>query len=65
MCLPMLKADEWKPSCKIAGVLESARQLLVEPNPDDAVEADVADVFKTDRKKWEKTVREYTKRYAS
>ncbi|KAA8646401.1 putative ubiquitin conjugating enzyme (UbcB) [Aspergillus tanneri] len=38
MCLGMLKSDEWKPSSRIAAVLEFARQLLAEPMPDDAVE---------------------------
>ena len=32
MCLGILRAENWKPSCKILAVLEMARGLLVEPN---------------------------------
>jgi ubiquitin-protein ligase len=64
MCLGMLKPDLWKPSTKISAVLEFARQLLKEPNPDDAVETKIAEQYKADRAGWEKEAREWTKRYA-
>lgn len=64
MCLGMLKPDLWKPSTKISAVLEFARQLLKEPNPDDAVEAKIAEQYRTDRAGWEKEAREWVKRYA-
>lgn len=64
MCLGMLKPDLWKPSTKIAAVLEFARQLLKEPNPDDAVETTIAEQYKVDRPGWEKEAKEWTKRYA-
>ena len=64
MCLGMLKPDEWKPSTKIAAVLEFARQLLQEPNPDDAVEEKIAQQYRLDRGAWEKEAREWTRRYA-
>jgi ubiquitin-protein ligase len=64
MCLGMLKPDLWKPSTKISAVLEFARQLLKEPNPDDAVETKIAEQYKVDRAGWEKEAREWTKRYA-
>ncbi|KAK2805266.1 hypothetical protein FQN50_006292 [Emmonsiellopsis sp. PD_5] len=64
MCLGMLKSDEWKPSSKIGSVLEFARQLLVEPMPDDAVEASIAEQYRDDRKRFEETAREWTRKYA-
>ena len=64
MCLGMLKPDEWKPPTKMSAVLEFARQLLREPNPDDAVEAKIAEQYRTDRVGWEKEAREWTRRYA-
>jgi len=64
MCLGMLKPDLWKPSTKISAVLEFARQLLKEPNPDDAVETKIAEQYRTDRAGWEKEAREWVKRYA-
>lgn len=65
MCLGMLKSDEWKPSSRIAAVLEFARQLLAEPMPDDAVEGRIAEQYKNDRKKYEEIARDWTRRYAS
>ncbi|KAI9678764.1 MAG: hypothetical protein M1817_005821 [Caeruleum heppii] len=64
MCLGMLKSEEWKPSSKIMGILETARNLLAEPNPDDAVETSIADQYKQDRKGFEKTARDWIKKYA-
>ncbi|MCJ1301190.1 hypothetical protein MMC08_003989 [Hypocenomyce scalaris] len=64
MCLGMLRADEWKPSSKISAVLDFARQLLVEPMPDDAVEASIAQLYKEDRKEWSKRAKNWTKQYA-
>ncbi len=64
MCLGILKGEVWKPSSKIMSVLTAAQQLLVEPIPDDAVEASAADLFRNDRKEFDKTAKEWTKRYA-
>lgn len=64
MCLGMLKSDEWKPSSKISGVLRTARDLLVEPNPDDAVEGSIAEQYKADRKKFTQTAKDWVKKYA-
>jgi len=64
MCLGMLRSEEWKPSSKIAGLLGTARNLMVEPNPDDAVETQIAEQYKTNRKEFDKVAREWTKRYA-
>ncbi|KAI9837181.1 MAG: hypothetical protein M1838_004881 [Thelocarpon superellum] len=64
MCLGMLKSDEWKPSSKISGVLRTARNLLVEPNPDDAVETSIADQYKQAKREFDRTVKDWVKRYA-
>ena len=65
MCLGMLRDSEWKPSTKMGAVLEFIRHLLNEPDPDDAVEAKIADQLKQDRAGYEKEARDWTKRYAS
>lgn len=65
MCLGMLRAEEWKPPNKIAAVLNMVRQLLVEPNPDDAVEVAIADQWKSNRKEFEKVAKSWVKQYAS
>jgi len=64
MCLGILRSDQWKPSCKILAVLEMAKALLIEPNPDDAVEASIAEQFKNDKAAFEKTAKAWTKQYA-
>ena len=64
MCLGMLRADEWKPPNKIADVLKLVRAVLAAPQPDDAVEAGIADEFKNNRKQFEKNAQEWVKRYA-
>ena len=65
MCLGIVRPDEWKPPNRIAAVLAMTRSLLIEPNPDDAVEAGVAEQYKRDREAFGKTAREWVKRYAS
>ena len=64
MCLGLLRPDEWKPSSKIAAVLQFARQLLVEPLPDDAVEAGIGKEYKEERKEFLKKAKMWTKSYA-
>lgn len=64
MCLGILRAENWKPSCKILAVLEMARGLLLEPNVDDAVETNIADQYKNDRAGFEKTVKQWIKNHA-
>ena len=64
MCLGLLRPDQWKPSSKIRDVLVFAQQLLVEPMPEDAVEAGIAQEMREDRGAWEKKARAWTKLYA-
>ncbi len=64
ICLALLKAENWKPSTRLAGVLEAVRALLVEPQPDDPLEARIADEYRNERKEFEKNARAYTLRYA-
>jgi ubiquitin-protein ligase len=64
ICLGILKSDTWKPATKMKGVLESILQLLAEPNPDDPLLADIAELFKSDRSKFDDIAREWTKKHA-
>jgi ubiquitin-protein ligase len=65
MCLGMLRPDEWKPSSKIAAVLQFARQLLAEPMPDDAIEGRIAEQYRADPKRYDEVAKEWTRKYAS
>ncbi|MDI1492243.1 MAG: hypothetical protein OHK93_003455 [Ramalina farinacea] len=64
MCLGLLRPDEWKPSSKIDTVLEFARGLLVDPQPDDAVEQGIAREYRENRKEFLKTAKAWVKQYA-
>ncbi|PPJ52753.1 hypothetical protein CBER1_10876 [Cercospora berteroae] len=64
MCLGMLKSEEWKPPNKIKEVLGLVRHTLGEPQPDDAVETSIAEVYKTKPDEYEKTARDWVKKYA-
>jgi ubiquitin-protein ligase len=64
MCLGMLRPDQWKPPNKVAAVLLLVRQLLVEPDTDNAVEAQIADQYKNNRREFEKNAKDWVKRYA-
>jgi ubiquitin-conjugating enzyme E2 D/E len=64
ICLGPLKAENWKPSTRLAGVLEAVRALLAEPQPDDPLEARIADEFRAERGEFDKNARSYVQRYA-
>ncbi len=64
MCLGLLRSDQWKPNSKINTVLLFVRQLLQEPQPDDAVEQNIAAEFKNDKSAFEKNAKDWTKKYA-
>ncbi|CDU23274.1 probable UBC5-E2 ubiquitin-conjugating enzyme [Sporisorium scitamineum] len=65
LCVGIIKSEAWKPSTKAVTILLSILQLLEEPNPDDALVASIAELYNTDRAKFDKTAQEYTKKYAS
>jgi len=65
MCLGMLRSDMWKPPNRIKDVLNLVRHILIAPQPDDAVEASIADQFKNNRKEFDKVAKDWAARYAS
>jgi len=64
ICLSMLKSENWKPASRLQAVLEAVRALLVEPQPDDPLEARIADEYKNNRKEFEKQAMYYVSKYA-
>jgi len=64
MCLGMLRPDEWKPPNKINDVLRLVRTVLAAPQPDDSVETAIADQYKSDRKAFEATAKQWVQKYA-
>ena len=56
--------DQWSPSLTIGKILLSISSLLTDPNFDNPLDKQLANLYKTDIYKYECTVREWTKKYA-
>ena len=54
----------WTPALTVSKILLSISSLLTDPNPDFALEPEIAKLYKNDRLQYEKNVREWTKKYA-
>ncbi|KAF9907239.1 hypothetical protein BX616_000500 [Lobosporangium transversale] len=65
ICVALLKNDQWKPATRVNQVLRALVTLLEQPNPEDPLMTDIAEIYVTDQAKFQKTAKDYTKRYAS
>ena len=63
ICLDILK-DKWTPALQISTVLLSIQTLLSDPNPDDPLNNEAADLWKSDEESAKNVAREWTLKHA-
>lgn len=63
ICLDILMT-KWNPSCTISKVILSIRSLLADPDLDNPLVPEIAEVYKKKPALYEKTAKEWTRKYA-
>jgi ubiquitin-conjugating enzyme E2 D/E len=64
ICLDTLKRN-WTPAISTSKLLMSICSLLDDPNPDDPLDIDIADLYKNNKDEFIRKAKEYTMKYAN
>ena len=58
----IIYTNSWSPTQKVSDIIEKLASLLVSPSTESPLEAEIAELFIKDHKKWEKNVRDFVKK---
>ena len=64
ICLDILK-DAWSPDISVSKILLAIQNLLINPNIDHPLEAEIAKQYTDNKAKFDETAKEWTEKYAS
>ncbi|TNM92097.1 ubiquitin-conjugating enzyme E2 L3-like [Takifugu rubripes] len=64
VCLPIISPENWKPATKTDQVLQSLISLVISPQPEHPLRADLAEEYSRDRAKFMKNAEEFTRKHS-